>query len=292
MKIKRLDKNNEEEMCKIRTFIDEVLWENSDLKEGMHWSISSKLHKDIYVIENEKEILVAASTHKSFWHPNCIYVRIAYDLARTDEQILQSIISELKSIYEQSLFFLLDDRFTQLQKLLTRNQFRMIRETEIIHIDPTHSFGETMQEEEILSIRQIRSNEGRMDSLVQLCKKTYTETHTDNPVATLPTESWRNAALDGLMEEHSYVIVNGQNISAFSLLYEGDENSWELGWIGVDDLSRISNLDQLIHKQLEDAVNHNISFIEKEVDSTCPFSLHICKSVLYDVAETLYAYVN
>ena len=137
--------------------------------------------------------------------------------------------------------------------------------------------GKTVQDEQILSIRQIRNNEARMDSFVQLCKKTYTETHIDNPVANLPIESWRHAAMDGLMEEHSYVMVNGLEITAFSLLYESDEKSWELGWIGVDDLSRISDLDKLIHKQLEDAVKHNISFIEKEVDSTCPYSLHICE---------------
>ena len=255
MEIKRLDKNNEDEMRKIRTFIDEVFWGNSDLKEGMHWSISSKLHKDIYVIENDKEILIAASTHKSSWHPNCIYVQLAYNLEWADEQALQSIIAELKSKYEQPLFFLLDDRFYQLQELLTRIQFKMIRETEIIHIDPPQTSRKAVQDDRIQSIREIRNNEARMDSLVQLCKKTYTETHIDNPVATLPTESWRNAVLDGLMEEHSYVIVNGQDISAFSLLYEDNENSWELGWIGVDDLSRISDLDQLIHKQLEDAVN-------------------------------------
>ena len=93
MKIRKLDKSNEDELSKIRTFIDEVFWENSDLNKGMHRSISSKLHKDIYVIDNEKEILVVASTHKSSWHPNCIYVQLAYNLGWTDEQALQSMIT-------------------------------------------------------------------------------------------------------------------------------------------------------------------------------------------------------
>ena len=84
----------------------------------------------------------------------------------------------------------------------------------------------------------------------------------------------------------------GLDITAFSLLYESNENSWELGWIGVDDLSRISDLDKLIHKQLEDAVERNISFIEKEVDSTCPYSLHICDFLEFEVAENLYAYMK
>ena len=77
------------------------------MKQGMHRSISSKLHKDIYVINNEKEILVVASTHKSSWHPHCIYVQLAYNLESTDVQALQLMISELKSKYDQPLFFLI-----------------------------------------------------------------------------------------------------------------------------------------------------------------------------------------
>ena len=69
--------------------------------------------------------------------------------------------------------------------------------------------GNITQDERILSIKQIRNNEARMDSLVRLCKKTYTETHIDNPVANLPNESWRHAAMDGLMEEYSYALVEG-----------------------------------------------------------------------------------
>jgi hypothetical protein len=287
-----LDKNHKDELNNVRTFIDKVFLENNDLRQGMHGSIASKLHKDIYGIHNEKEMLVAASTHKSSWHPHCIYVQLAYNLESTDVQALQTMISALKSKYEQPLFFLLDDRFHQILEILSHNHFKMIRKTEIVHIHPTHTSGKTVQDERIFSIREMRNNEARINSLVQLCKKTYTETHTDNPVAILPMESWSHAAMDGLIEEHSYVIVDGLEITAFSLLYESDEKSWELGWIGVDDLSRITDLDQLIHKQLMDAEKHNIAFIEKEVDSTCPYSLHICKSVEYEVSETLYAYMK
>lgn len=292
LNIKRLHKNNEDELRQIRTFINDVFREHSDLNIGMHSSISSKLHKDIYVIENDKEILLAASTHKSSWHPNCIYVQLAYNFGCANEKVLQSIISELMSKYDEPLFFLLDDRFYNVHKILSHNHFKMIRKTEIIHIHPTQEGGKTVPDERILSIKELRNNETRMNSFVQLCKKTYTETHLDNPVANLPIESWREAALDGVLEEHSYVIVHGLEINSFSLLYASDENSWELGWVGVDDLSRISDLDQLIHKQLEDAVMNNIAFIEKEVDSTCPYSLHICDSVVHEVAETLYAYMK
>ena len=292
MEISKLDKSNQGEVNKINTFINKVFCENRDLKEQMDSSISAKFHKGIYSVQKDDEILVVASTHKSTWHPNCIYIRLAYNLDRIDELALQSMITELMNIYDQPLFFLLDNRFYQVKELLTRNHFRMIRKTEIIHINPILPKGEIGQDEQILSVRKICTNEAIMHSFVQLCKKTYTETHTDNPVANLPIESWRQAAMDGLMEEHSYVIVNGLQVTGFSLMYKYDEKVWELGWIGVDEISRINDLDKLIHKQLEDAAKNRISFIEKEVDSTCPYSLHICDSVEYKVSETLYAYLK
>ncbi|MGN7388133.1 hypothetical protein [Sporosarcina sp. SAFN-015] len=292
MIIRKFDKSDKDELSKLSNFIDKVFWENRDLKERFHSSISAKLHKDIFTVQIAAQKLAAASTHKSSWHPNCIYVQLAYNLDGVDEQVLQSLITELENKYEQPLFFLLDDRFYQVKDILTRNQFRMIRKTEIIHIGPILPKGESVQDERILSISEIRTNEAIMNSFIQLCKKTYTETHTDNPVANLPIESWRHAAMDGLLEEHSYVLVDGIEINAFSLMYETDKKSWELGWLGVDDLSQISDLDKLIYKQLEDAKIHNISFIEKEVDSTCPFSLQIYNFAEYEVAETLYAYMK
>ncbi len=292
MEISKLDKSNQDVLNKLNTFIDNVFGENSDLKSRMNRSVSAKLHKDIYSVQNDDEIFAVASTQKSTWHPNCIYVQLAYVLNGFDKQALQILIAELENKYDQPLFFLLDDRFYGLIEILTQNQFKMIRKTEIIHIEPTLLKGETAHDEHLLSIGEIRTNVARMDSFIQLCKKTYTETHTDNPVSTLSIDSWRYAAMDGLMEEHSYVMVNGSKVTGFSLMYESDENSWELGWVGVDDTSRINDLDKLIRKQVEDAVKHSISFIEKEVDSTCPYSLHICESVKYEVAETLYAYMK
>lgn len=292
LKISKLDTSNQDGVNKLNIFIGKVFCENNDLKARMNSSIFAKHHKDIYSVQNDDEILAIASTHKSSWHPNCIYVQLAYNLDGSDELALQSIITKLENEYDQPLFFLLDDRFYGLKEILTRNQFKMIRKTEIIHIAATLLNGETGRDERILSIREIRMNEERMDSFIQLCKKTYTETHTDNPVANLPIENWRHAAMDGLMEEHSYVMVNGPKVTAFSLMYESDKNSWEVGWVGVDDTFRINDLDKLVCKQVEDAVKHSISFIEKEIDSTCPYSLHICESVTYEVAETLYAYMK
>lgn len=104
--------------------------------------------------------------------------------------------------------------------------------------------------------------------------------------------SWENVILDDLIDSSSYALVNGNGVIAFSLMYEGEGNSWELGWIGVADSEEMSLLDLILKKQLRDAKEQKIEHIEKEVDSTCPYSLHIAKSLSYDVSETWYAYVE
>ncbi|WP_339249316.1 hypothetical protein NSQ43_08635 [Sporosarcina sp. FSL W8-0480] len=291
MRIKKLDNNNENEIGRLGSFIAKVFSRNNDLVERMNSSISAKFHKEIYSVQNDEEIIVVASTHKSSWHPYCIYVQFAFDLIRVDEQALLSMITKLQDKYDEPIFILLDDRFYRLTKLLSQKAFRMIRKTEIIHIEPV-SKGEIVQDDRILTVNEIWNDDIRMNSLVELCKKTYTETHLDNPVANLPMDSWRDATTDGLMKEHSYVIVEGQEVIGFSLMYEAEQKSWELGWVGVADLTILTDLDKLIHRQIEDAVKNGIAFIEKEVDSTCPYSQHICKKLRFEVPETLYAYSN
>ena len=131
-----------------------------------------------------------------------------------------------------------------------------------------------------------------MSSLVELSKSIYEETHLANPVAELPFSSWQNAIMDDLIGDSSYVVKDGNRVTAFSFMYHGEEFSWELGWIGVESGSDLLQLDSLLARQLRDAIDQRILRIEKEVDSTCPYSLHIAKSLSYDVSETLYAFIE
>ncbi|WOV86309.1 hypothetical protein QWT69_10190 [Sporosarcina oncorhynchi] len=271
-------------------FIEDVFKKHTDLHGAIIASANSNHNKGIFEFLDGNSSPVYASAHKSGWHPHCVYIRLAYDLASPDLKLLQAAAEFLSKEFSKPLFFLLDDRFSSLRDVLKKQQFKMIRKTEVVHIRPNKHEKEIMNS--LTTIAQISEDIDLMDSLVELFRRTYTETHMSNPVGDHSLESWREIAFDELLESHSYVVLKEKEVIAFSLMYEGDNNSWELGWTGVDGQENLPLLDVLLAQQLNDARQQGISYIEKEVDSTCPYSLQICKSVEYEVAETFFAYMN
>ena len=271
-------------------FIEEVFEEHTDLHGAMIASANSHRNKGVFEFLGGNSSSVYVSAHESGWHPHCVYIRLAYDLARPDLGLLHTATEFLSNKFSKPLFFLLDDRLRSLQDILKTQEFKMIRKTEVVHFKPYKHAKEIVSS--LTTIAQISEDADLMHSLVNLLIRTYTETHRSNPVGDHSEESWTEIAFDELLENHSYVILEEKEVIAFSLMYEGDNNSWELGWIGVDGQENLPLLDVLLAQQLNDVTEKEISYIEKEVDSTCPYSLYICKSVDYEVEETLYAYMN
>lgn len=285
LKANKIKTLNEENLL----FIEKVFAKHSDLHCALIASANSPRNCGLFEFSSENHHPLIASIHESEWHPHCVYTRLAYDLDEPDLQLLQFCIEFLRDEFDKPLFFLLDDRFNALASILVELGFPMIRKTEVVHIQPaTHHSSDAP----LTTVAQISENVDCMNSLVELSKCTYTETHVSNPVGNHPFQSWREVVLDGLLLDYSYVVLEGKKVLAFSLLYEGEGNNWELGWVGAENDSNLYLLDAILARQLADAKENKIAFIEKEVDSTCPYSLHICKSVPYEVVETLFAYVN
>lgn len=271
-------------------FIEDVFEEHMDLHGAIIASANSNRNKGIFEFLDGNCSPVYASAQESGWHPHCVYIRLTYDLANPDFGFLHAAIEFLSKEFSKPLFFLLDDRFNSLRDVLNTLQFKMIRKTEVVHIRPNKQEKEIMAS--VTTITRISEDAVLMDSLVDLFRRTYTETHRSNPVGDHSLESWREIAFDGLLENHSYVVLKGKEVIAFSLMYESDNNSWELGWICVDQYSNLPLLDDLMIQQINDATQKGISYIEKEVDSTCPYSLHICEFIEYEVVETFFSYMN
>ncbi|MBE1554196.1 DUF2087 domain-containing protein [Sporosarcina limicola] len=281
------------ELDAVKLFVENVFVENIDLKQDFYASMQSRMNDGVYFFENENGITIAISTHSSTWHPHCVYVRLAYDFKCFDERAICFILDFLKDEFKKPLFFLIDDRSSRLSELLKKRNFQLIRKTEIVNIEPEKCCLENdASQKEIETVSQIVNDPALLSSLIELCKKTYTETHVDNPVANLPNSSWEDVIMADLLNENSYVVLNGKRVIAFSLMYKGIEGCWELGWLGVDDGTDIYLLDLILKQQLHDANEHNVSFIEKEVDSTCPYSLHVVQLLSYEVSETCYAYIE
>ena len=58
----------------------------------------------------------------------------------------------------------------------------------------------TVSDKEVKTVAQILNDPSFTDlSLIEICKKIYTETHVDNPVADLSNSSWENVILDDLI---------------------------------------------------------------------------------------------
>ncbi|MCG3087491.1 hypothetical protein [Sporosarcina cyprini] len=269
-------------------FFNEVFNGCEDLRLDMEASVNSKSNQGSFLFRNQGRAFAFASTHTSTWHPHCIYVRLAYEWSTADYASLANVVKYIREVYKKPLFFLLDDRFSLLQSILPENGIPMIRKTEIIRFKPAGEL--RTNEKHFRTVSDIKSDPTLETSLVHLCKRTYTETHLDNPVAEMPDEEWRSVIYDGLLETYSYVAERDEAIIGFSLLYEADSSGWELGWVGVDAAESMYLLEGMLIKQLEDALKEGAAFIEKEVDSTCPYSLHLKRVSAYKISEILYAY--
>lgn len=275
----------------LKSFVETVFSKHKDLEQNFLTSMGNTSNKGIYSLNDENGIVVLATTHHSTWHPHCVYVRLAYDLTQVDDEAIKLLIDDLKEEFAKPLFFLIDDRFKGLDELLLDRGLRFIRKTEVITFLPQKR--EMLNiDRKVKAISEITNEPILMTSLIELCKKIYTETHLDNPVDDFSLAKWESIIMEDLNEENSYVVIGGNKVIAFSLMHQGEENHWELGWIGVENRSEIYLLDLLITMQLRDATNLGVVEIEKEVDSTCPYSQHIVESLTYNISETLYAFIS
>lgn len=275
----------------LKAFVAKTFSEHKDLERNFISCIDNKMNKGIYSIDNEDGLVVLATTFQSTWHPYCIYVRLAYDFSRVNVDALQSMIDGLKEQFDKPLFFLIDNRFESLDEVLLSRGFRSIRKTDVISIKSQQSEMVTIERKGI-AISEIITNPILMTSLFELCRRIYSETHLDNPVGDIVLSSWESVIMEDLNAKYSYVVINENKVIAYSLIYEVDEQNWELGWIGVENPSEMNLLDGIITLQIQDASKLGIITIEKEVDSTCPYSLHIAASLTFDVSETLYAFIS
>ncbi|WP_210469292.1 hypothetical protein [Sporosarcina sp. 6E9] len=284
---KQIRKSNDQ----LKQFVQKVFSKHRDLERNFISSMNSKMNTGVYAIDDESGVVVVATTHQSTWHPHCVYVRLAYDFNRVNNGSLHLMIDKLKEQIVQPLFFLIDNRFEGLDEVLLNKGMRLIRKTEVILIRPRKCEVLT-NGRKVKAISEISNEPILMTSLFELCKRTYTETHLDNPVGDFPIASWEGIIMEDMKEDNSYVVINENKVIAYSFMYPVDARNWEIGWIGTQDRTEMNLLDLLISKQLKDAVRSGIKTIEKEIDSTCPFSMHIVESLTYEASETWSAFMS
>jgi hypothetical protein len=273
-------------------FIDAAFSDHTDLQSDIKRTLTSHLNKGIFSLQQNGDFRIVASASQSIWHPTCIYIQVAYDFTRSNKLELHEMLTYLQTRFEHPLMFKIDDRFEQLRSILTESNYHRIRQTNICSIDVrTIHMKEMSLPNNILTLHEVRTLPFLYYQFILLCKDVYTNTHLDNPVADFPLTVWTNMIMTGVLEEISSVLVVDGEVRAFSLMYEGDtQESWELGWNGVLSEEALSILKNMLDYQIQIGQRHGIHTIEKENDSTDPFSQYVIKDIPHTVTNTIYSY--
>jgi len=273
-------------------FIDTVFSGHTDLQLDMKRTLTLQANKGIFSLQTTDEIHIVACAFESIWHPVCTYIQIAYDFTSSKKAALHDLLTYLQTHVERPLMFKVDGRFTQLSSVLIESNYEMIRQTDICSIDVrTVHTEEKMLPDNILTLHDLRKIPHLHNQFISLCKDVYTITHLDNPVADLSITTWTNMIMADVLEEISLVLVVDGEVRAFSLMYIGDRTgSWELGWNGVTSKEPPFILKVMLEHQIWIGQRHGIHIIEKENDSTDPFSQYVLKDIPHQVMKTLYSY--
>ena len=273
-------------------FIDTVFSDHTDLQSDIKSTLNSYLNKGIFSLQQNGDFPIVASAYQSIWHPTCIYIQVAYDFTRSNKLQLHEMLTYLQTRFEHPLMFKIDDRFEQLHSILTESNYHRIRQTDICSIDVrTIHTKEMSLPNNILTLHEVRTLPFLYNQFILLCKDVYTNTHLDNPVADFPLTVWTKLIMTGVLEEISSVLVVDGEVRAFSLMYEGDnQESWELGWNGVASEEALSILKNMLDHQIQIGQRLGTHTIEKENDSTDPFSQYVMKDIPHTVTNTIYSY--
>ena len=273
-------------------FIDTVFSNHTDLQSDIKRTLTSHLNKGIFSLQTTGEIQVVACAYESTWHPMCTYIQVAYDFTSNNKAALHELLAYLQTHVKRPLMFKIDGRFDELSDLLIESNYKMIRQTDICTIDLqiVHVEGK-MLPNNVFTLHDLRKTPYLHDQFISLCKDVYTNIHLDNPVADLSITAWKNMIMANVLEEISSVLVVDGEVRAFSLMYEGDtQESWELGWNGVTSEEAPSILKNMLEHQIQIGQRHGIHSIEKENDSTDPFSQYVLKGIPHQTIKTLYSY--
>lgn len=283
----------EHQQSDVNEFILQVLSKHPDLLSNMQTLMSSTTNKGIFSIQENDQLLIVASAIQSTWHPFCTYIQFAYDFSRPNIPFTNMLI-HLQEHFDRPLLFKMDARFGRLRNTLESHAYRLIRQTNLCTIDVAkYSLEPVRLPETVQSLQAIKRVSCLYNQFISLCKHVYTTTHQDNPVAEIPITVWEKIILADILESCSKVLVIEGEVRAFSLMYEGDEpGTWELGWNGAAQDEDLPMLESMLLYQIQLGKKQGIHTIEKENDSTDPFSQYVLKRLPHTVCNTLYTYIE
>ncbi|WP_391209308.1 hypothetical protein [Psychrobacillus sp. L4] len=226
---------------------------------------------------------------KNDFHPYCTYFRLLTNPRFSSWNIESKLIAKLgkqnlplqTSIWETA---------TNLKQFYETNGFKEIRRTYMPTLKVDAVDLEIVDDCSIRTLKEILFNPTLKINLLQFVRKTYEETHLDNPVAEKSLEEWEKLLVEDVLVEGSFIYLDKleQNIKAYSFLHESDQpNTLELGWCGSVEFDF---LQSLLFKQLHYAKEHNVEFLQGEFDTTSPYAMFSLGVLPFEACPTWITY--
>lgn len=272
--IKKYESKDEKQLKKLLQlcFEDEIL---------LTMIQSTKLNF-IYSAKLEDTLVGIMFAWESNFHPFCTYFRILIDPPYNSLNIEEQFLSKLEELKIENvpLQTSIWETSNKLVRFYRNNGFKEIRRTysPILKVADVAKYTPIIQVNyQILTLEEVLQNKILMNQLIQLVKRIYIKTHIANPVANFDEETWREMifAEDTIYNgSYIYLDTNENSIMAYSFLHKSVKpSSLELGWCGAVDTEYIRLIPDLIHNQVNYALNHHIKFIIGEFDTTDNYAM-------------------
>ncbi|MFB4158986.1 hypothetical protein ACE1TF_03790 [Geomicrobium sp. JSM 1781026] len=207
-------------------------------------------------------------------HPYTTYVSIATDPAYrhcdVEGQLLKRVEShETVEHPLQTSFWEANDYLKSFHRSVG---FKEIRKTYEPTLEiPSFQYFVT-QTDQIMTFKQISTDQLLRRNVVQLVQSTYEQTHKANPPATFDVNKWDHIVFNtDTLLEGSFILTQGDDVFAFAMLHKTEKSkTLELGWRGSQTLDDIPSILLLTEQQIAYAKKHGFHYLEAEVDTTDP----------------------
>jgi len=202
-------------------------------------------------------------------HPNAIYSKVVS--AESGEDLLDCLI-ESSGSYTRVITSCFSDETEEISIVESRGfaEFRKTYEVEVeIEILLEKLFDYT-SDSSLLSLQEALRDEQIEESLFNLLKVNYEQTHQDNPAAELTWQDWKEILLEDTPDlQSSKVILSDGKVSGYSFVHPITENHSEIGWMAY---GKQKELQKILHTQLLELKNKESKTVGFEIDTTDHFA--------------------
>jgi len=287
--IRNYEKKDKDQLKKVITICSEEhllnLVDSSNLKLAMTVFAEDFLIGSIIVWTNN-------------FHPYCTYFKILIHPQNFETEIAEKLLSKLDELEGMKLPLQtsLWESEINFKKLYEKKGFKEIRRTFLTKLLTADFKVHPLINKNlrIKSLQEIVTNEILFENLIVLVKRNYQQAHLVNPVADKEFSVWKKLILSEDIDLNgSYVLLNNDesDILAYSLFHIPEElDTIEFGWCGADEYQNAKLIQQLISKQLQYAVQHNIKSIVGEFDTTDFYAMEIFRYLQISSSRTLITY--